>query len=230
MCQLLHFFTVYEITELKVVSLLPPSRASLLGLRGLELRANSLRSALCRTHFVIFIISLRAKAMGTKVSLPDIEGAPPPAAGHRLTHAQAEQRLISRLQLPRKLSAIVNNIKRCVRLFFWPAKMASTPPPRQESLFDDSDGENEKTKAGIPRTSLMSSKESWEIENGTDGEVEVWKGGVEDQMRDPLEVSLPTKTSARLYTTLQTGSPPKVVQGKGLHGISRPRKVPTEFM
>ena len=230
MCQRLHLFTVYEIMELKVVSLLPPSRASLLGLRGLELRANSLRSALCRTHLVIFIISLRAKAMGTKVSLPDIEGAPPPAAGHRLTHAQAEQRLISRLELPRKLSTIVNYIKRCVRLFFWPAKMASTPPPRQESLFDDSDGENEATKAGIPRTSLLSSKESGENENGTDGEVEVWKGGVEDQMRDPLEVSLPTKTSARLSTTPQTGSPPKVVQGKGLHGISRSRIVPTESM
>ena len=84
--------------------MLPPSRASLLGLRGLELRANSLRSALCRSHLAIFIVPLRAKAMGTKVSLPDIEGAPPPAEGQRLTHAQAEQRLISRLELPRKLS------------------------------------------------------------------------------------------------------------------------------
>ena len=108
--------------------------------------------------------------------------------------------------------------------------MASTPPPRQESLFDDSDGENEATKAWIPRTSLLSSKESGENENGNDGEVEVLKGGVEDQMRDPLEVSLPTKTSARLSTTPQTGSPPKVIQGKGLHGISRPRIVPTESM
>ena len=174
-------------SDKEVVSLLPPSRASLIALRGLELRANS----------------LRAKACGSKLHLPE-ESASVPEAGQRLTPAQAEERLI----------------KRCVRLFYWPAKMARTPPPRQENLFDDDDGEAEAPKV-IPRASLLRPAEPRGRKDESGGEVEVWTDMVNQatatstaanqEMRDPLEVALPTIQKK------------EVVQGRGLHGIARPR-------
>merc|ERR1712130_830683 len=177
-------------TDKEVVSLLPPSRASLIALRGLELRANS----------------LRAKAFGTRVHLPE-ENVSASEVGQRLTPAQAEERLINR----------------CVRLFYWPAKMAGTPPPRQESLFDDSDGEAEAPKV-FARFSRLKPEEPRGNRDESDGEVEVWTGQVNQatatavanqEMRDPLEVALPK------VPTVQK----EVVQGRGLHGIARPRTV-----
>ena len=177
-------------SDKEVVSLLPPSRASLLALRGLELRANS----------------LRAKACGTRVHLPEKSDSVP-KAGQRLTPAQAEERLVSR----------------CVRLFYWPTKMAGTPPPRQENLFDDSDGETEAPKM-IPSTSLLRPVEARGSKDESDGEVEVWTGeasqatAANQEMRDPLEVALPTIQKK------------EVVQGRGLHGIVRPRTVQSDSM
>merc|ERR1719430_2903614 len=166
-------------SDKEVVSLLPPSRASLIALRGLELRANS----------------LRAKACGTRLHLPE-ESVSVPEAGQRLNPAQAEERLINR----------------CVRLFYWPAKMAGTPPPRQENLFDDSDGEGEAPKM-TPSASLLRPVEARGSKDESDGEVEVWTGeaskatAANQEMRDPLEVALPTIQKK------------EVVQGRGLHGI-----------
>jgi len=183
-------------SDKEVVSLLPPSQASLLALRGLELRANS----------------LRAKACGTRLHLPEKSGSAPEVAGQRLTPAQAEERLVNR----------------CVRLFFWPAKMAGTPPPRQENLFDDSDGETDVSK-GVPSASLSRPVEAGGRKDESDGEVEVWTGegskatAANHEMRDPLEVVLPR-------VALPTIGKEEVVQGRGLHGIVRPRTVQSDSM
>merc|ERR1711971_745777 len=183
-------------SDKEVVSLLPPSRASLLAIRGLELRANF----------------LRAKACGTRVHLP-LATCLVPQAGQRLTPAQAEERLVNR----------------CVRMFFWPAKMAGTPPPRQENLFDDSDGETEAPK-GIPSASQPRPVEAGSSKDESDGEVEVWTGeasqataAANQEMRDPLEVALPR-------VAVPTIQKKEVVHGRGLHGIVRPRTVQSDSM
>ena len=110
-------------------------------------------------------------------------------------------------------------------MLYWPAKMARTPPPRQENLFDDDDGEAEAPKV-IPRASLLRPAEPRGRKDESGGEVEVWTDMVNQatatstaanqEMRDPLEVALPTIQKK------------EVVQGRGLHGIARPRTVQSD--
>ena len=100
--------------------------------------------------------------------------------------------------------------------------MAGTPPPRQENLFDDSDGETEASKE-VPRASLPRSNkpESGSRIDESGVVVEVCSGSgseaVNQEMRDPLEVDLPTK---------QPNMEKVVVQGRGLHGMVKPRAIP----
>ena len=100
--------------------------------------------------------------------------------------------------------------------------MAGTPPPRQENLFDDSDGETEASKE-VPRASLPRSNkpESGSRIDESGVVVEVCSGSgseaVNQEMRDPLEVDLPTK---------QPNMEKVVVQGRGLHGMVKPGAIP----
>ena len=126
---------VEPVRQTNTINMVPPSQATLVGFRGVLLR----NEYLANPHNTVGSFKGEKDTVDDTLRRgtdnPQLCGSPsqPGAVGERSeAHRAADQLLV----------------KRFLQLFYWPAKMSTVAPPKQENVFSDDEEEIEETEGG----------------------------------------------------------------------------------